>query len=656
MHLGFLPADKMVIILKTAIYANILQGSNIDPKTETHNSNKRLQDLNELTGQSPECYLLVGSSPFHTQLTKQAPIVVFFRQILQILEGKRLLMACSVGCGLLFAGANLIPPLLIRKLILWLTEGSGSRSELLVISVGLFGIYLLRGLTRYGYGWFSHQTAYNILHDLMVRVYKHLQRLPHRFFSDQRTGSLISRSINDIESVEDFVAHGIPETALAAIIPVSMMVVLFTLNPDLAMITLIPIPIAALLVYLFVSKVRAMWRSARERLSELVAIVQDNLSGIPIIKSFVQEQQRAELVAAQSAAYRDSLLTANNVSLMPAGIIEAVGGLGIVLVIWSGGEMAFDGKISVADLFVFIVYLGHIYQPFLQLASINDILQKAAASTSRVFELLAIEPEIVDRADVRAPKQMAWRISFDQVDFAYDPGTPVLTQISFDVEPGQVVAFVGPTGAGKTTISNLIPRFYDVDSGAMRIGDHDIRDLKLDFLRQNIASVLQDVFLFHGTVRENIVFGRPDATYEEMEAAAAAANADEFIRHLLGGYDAVIGERGVRLSGGQKQRLSIARAILKDAPILILDEATSSVDAETESLIQEAIQNLTQNRTTVVIAHRLSTIRNANRIIVLDGGAIRESGSHDALMEEKALYARMVKSQDLSRTWQITRE
>ncbi len=578
----------------------------------------------------------------------------FVKQIIDILEGRRLYIACSVACGLLFAGANLIPPLLIRKLIQWLTEGTGSPSELLYVSLALFGVYLIRGATRYGYGWFSHQTAYNVLHDLMIRVYSHLQRLPHRFFTDQRTGSLISRSINDIESVEDFVAHGIPEMALAAIIPVSMIIVLFSINQELAFITLIPIPIAAFLVYRFVSKVRAMWRSARERLSELVALVQDNLSGIPVIKSFVQEQSRAALVTGRSAAHRDSLLAANNVSLMPAGIIEATGGLGIVLVIWSGGEMAFEGRISVADLFVFIVYLGHIYQPFLQLASINDVLQKAAASTTRVFELLAVEPEIVDRPGAKSPHGVDWRIEFDRVRFGYEPGIPVLREISFPVEPGQVVALVGQTGAGKTTISNLIPRFWDVQDGSIRIGKHDIRDLKLDFLRENIASVLQDVFLFHGSVRDNILFGRPEASEDELIEAARAANASEFIQNLPDGYDAVIGERGVRLSGGQKQRLSIARAILKDAPILILDEATSSVDAETESLIQEAIQALTHNRTTVVIAHRLSTIRNADRIIVLDRGTIVESGTHDLLMEEGGLYAKMVHSQDLSRSWHIT--
>ncbi|HCK10819.1 MAG TPA: ABC transporter ATP-binding protein [Candidatus Latescibacteria bacterium] len=490
----------------------------------------------------------------------------------------------------------------------------------------------------------------------MVRVYRHLQRLPHRFFTDQRTGSLISRSINDIESIEDFVAHGIPETALAAIIPVSMIMVLFTLNPELAIITLIPIPIAAYLVYKFVSKVRAMWRSARERLAELIALVQDNLSGIPVIKSFVQEDNRAALVKSRSRAYRDSLLRANSISLMPAGIIEATGGLGIVLVIWAGGEMAFENQISVADLFVFIVYLGHIYQPFLQLASINDVLQKAVASTSRVFELLAITPEITDKTNAQSPERVDWHIEFANVHFSYEPGIPVLRNISLPVEPGQVVALVGPTGAGKTTVANLIPRFYDVDEGQIQIGGYDIRDLKLDFLRKNIASVPQDVFLFHGSIRENIMFGRPEASEAELVKAARAANTEGFIRNLPSGYDSVIGERGVRLSGGQKQRLSIARAILKDAPILILDEATSSVDAKTESLIQEAIQNLTKNRTTVVIAHRLSTIRNADRIIVLANGSVSETGSHDQLMARDGLYARMVNSQDLSRAWQIGNE
>ena len=580
----------------------------------------------------------------------------FFKNVYEILQGRRLFMTGSVVCGLLFAGANLAPPLLIRRLIQWITEGGAESTDLLGITLLLFAVYLVRGATRYGYGFFSHVTAYRVMHDLMNRIYQHLQRLPHRFFNDQRTGSLITRSINDVEAVEDFIAHGIPETVLAAIIPISMMAVLFVLNPELALIVLVPVPLAGWLVYRYVSRVRLIWRRIRERLSELGALVQDNLSGIAVIKAFTQERRRAELVQTRSNHFRDEMIRANTISLLPSGIIEAAGGVGIVLVIWTGGDMALRGVISVADLFVFIVYMGHIYQPFLALASINDVLQKAAASVDRVFELLAEEPDIVDRPGALAPANVDFGIAFENVTFGYEPGMPVLHDVTFDVAPGDIVALVGPTGAGKTTISALIPRFWDVQSGTVLVAGHDVRSLQLEYLRGNVAPVLQDVFLFHGTVRENILFGRPDATDQQIIEAARAANAEKFILDLPGGYDSVIGERGVRLSGGQKQRLSIARAVLKDAPILILDEATSSVDAETESLIQQAITRLARNRTSVVIAHRLSTVRNADKIIVLDDGRIAESGTHISLMEANGLYRRMVHSQDLTRDWGIFRD
>ena len=559
----------------------------------------------------------------------------------------------TVAAGLLFTASGLVPPLFVRQILIWHAEGATAENAMLVVVAALVGAYLVRAAARYTYGLLSHWAAYNVQQAMMVNLYRHIQTLPHRFFTDRRVGSLVSRSVGDVETVEDFVAHGIPETVIAIALPAAMLIALFIINWQLALLALLPIPIILVAGRFLFPHIRSSWRVVRESVAKVTATVTEGIAGYAVIKAFGREREQLRIVQRDWQRYRDDIQKAQFFSLVPAGMIELLAGLGLILVVAVGGDLTLRGIVPVADLFVFVVYLGLIYQPVIQLAAISENIQQAMASTERVLELLDIQTDLTDKPGAAAPESPEWSVDFDNVDFRYEPEETVLRDVSFRAAPGELVALVGPTGVGKTTCAHLVPRFYDVNNGAVRVAGSDVRDLPLVWLRSNISLVLQDVFLFAGTIRDNIAFGRPGATEEEILKAARAANVDEFAERLPNGYDSRIGERGVRLSGGQQQRISIARAVLKDAPILILDEATSSVDAETEALIQEALDRLTLRRTTLVIAHRLATVRRADRIIVLRDGRVAAAGSHDDLVAAGGWYADMVRRQQLSARWRL---
>ena len=563
------------------------------------------------------------------------------------------MLSGTVLAGLVFAASGLVPPLLVRQILIWHAEGSAAQSSMALVVAALVVAYLVRAAARYTYGLLSHWSAYNVQQAMMVNLYRHIQKLPHRFFTDRRVGALVSRSVGDVETVEDFIAHGIPETVMAIALPIAMLVALFIINWQLALLALLPIPVIVLAGRYLFPRIRSSWRVVRESMAGVTATVTEGISGYAVIKAFGRETEQLRIVEGRWQRYRDDIQKAQFLSLIPAGMIELLAGLGLILVVAVGGDLTLRGAIPVADLFVFVVYLGLIYQPVIQLAAISENIQKAMASTERILELLEVQSDLRDKPGAAVPSTPEWSVEFDNVNFRYEPEEPVLQGVSFRAAPGELVALVGATGVGKTTCAHLVPRFYDLQDGAVRVAGTDVRDLPLVWLRSNVSLVLQDVFLFAGSIRDNIAFGRPGASEDDILAAARAANVDEFAERLPHGYDSRIGERGVRLSGGQQQRISIARAILKDAPILIMDEATSSVDAETEALIQEALDRLTMRRTTLVIAHRLATVRRADRIIVLRNGQVAAAASHDDLLAQGGWYADMVGRQELSARWRL---
>jgi len=546
-------------------------------------------------------------------------------------------------------GAQLLIPWIIRQLIDRLTTqplNAGTIDFITRISAIALIVFVARAVMQFIRSYAAHKAGWGVVSDARRLVYQHIQKLSLRFYEDKQTGQLMSRIINDTDLFERMIAHALPDVIVNGITLVGVTVILLSMNVNLTLLTLIPIPMIVLALIGYAKLVRPAFKTRQQSLGELNAVLNDSLSGIREVKAFAREEDALDKVDDKIQLVLTKNLRALKLMAIFNPIFDFAAGIGQLLVIYFGARMAITGSLSIADLVAFFLYLDSFYTPVRNLGNSMEAVQESLAGFERIADILTVSPEIASPEEPHTfTEPIKGVVRFDNVCFYYNQGEEVLTDISLEIPAGSTVALVGPTGVGKTTLVSLIPRFYDVIDGKVTIDGVDVREIELDQLHQSVSMVLQDVFLFHGTVRENILFGKPGATEEEMIRAAEIANATEFIDHMPNGYDTLIGERGVKLSGGQKQRLSIARAVLKDSPILILDEATSSVDTETELLIQQALERLIKGRTTIIIAHRLSTVRNADRIVALEGTRIVEAGTHEELLVKKGLYHKLYTAQ-----------
>lgn len=519
-------------------------------------------------------------------------------------------------------------------------------SAIMGLALLLLMLYLLRILFRFLSNYLAHKAAWYLVGDLRTRMYDKLQHLDLGFFHDKQTGDLMSRVVNDTRDFELLYAHMIPEMITNIVTFIGVLVILLTINWRLALITCAPIPLILLSGIVFAKIVRPFFKASQKCMGELNAQLQDSLSGLHEIQSFGQEAYESERIRTKNFEQVKAMLKALHASAIFHPCVEFLSSAGTVLVVFFGGYLAYKGQLSVEDIVAFVLYLSLFYAPVSGLANLLENLQQSLAGAERVTLILDTPSEIQNAPDAKDMGNVEGSVTFENVSFHYSNQIPVLKNVSFSCKPGMMVALVGPTGVGKTTATQLISRFYDPVEGRILIDGKDIKGVTLESLRHNISPVLQDTFLFNGTIAENIGYAKPDATRSEIEEAAKAANIHEDILNMPEQYETKVGERGLRLSGGQKQRVAIARAILRQSPIIILDEATASVDVQTEKQIQKAINNIAGKRTIIAIAHRLSTIKEADMILVIHEGEIIESGTHDELVALKGFYYKMQQAQE----------
>ena len=508
-------------------------------------------------------------------------------------------------------------------------------------AVMVIAVALMDAVCTYAEKYFTTSIGQWVMHDLRRTLYSHIQRMSLSFHDHSQTGDLISRVTSDIDAVQSFIASSLLGALIDCITLVGMVSVMFWVNWRFTLIALAVVPVLFGVVYRYTRQIKKASRAVRKKESEIISVVQEVLTSIRIVKAFAREDYEQRRLEEQSLEGVEIALHARGLKARLSPIVDIIIAAGTASVLFFGGRMALEGTLDAGSLVLFIWYLGKMYKPMQDLSKMPDAFSKASVGYERIREVLETQRDVVDLPKAKRAAHLKGRIEFDNVTFSYGDNVPALNRVSFTIEPGQTAALVGPTGAGKTTIINLIPRFYDPTEGTVTIDGEDIRHYRQKSLREQISFVLQDTLLFHAPVWQNIAYGKPDATRAEILRAADLANATEFIDKMPDKFDTMVGERGLTLSQGQRQRIAIARAIIRDTPILIMDEPTSGLDAVSERLVVDAMERLMEGRTCIIVAHRLSTIRRANVIFVVKDGAIAEHGSHEELMKAGGLYAEL---------------
>ena len=550
----------------------------------------------------------------------------------------------AMFCTIMAAAGNLYIPWIIKDMIdEVLADKNGTMLNWIAASI--IAIFVVRGLFWYGQNYLMSYVGQSVIIDIRAAVFKKLQRLSVSFYDKNKTGTIMSYVTNDVNALQSAMVENTIEMITEGFILIGSVVAMIYLDWRLTLFTVCTFPVVLWFMEFFGKKIRKTGGRIQECTADITSVLQESVASARVIKSFVREDYEVDRFDVENRAnFRANMKNAQLMATLTP-VVELVAAIGVTMIIWYGGNNVINGTITAGSLVAFLTYAVNISNPIKRLTRVIGNIQKALAAAQRVFMIIDMPEEIAESRDAKQLPEVSGKVEFKNVSFAYDDKGNVITDLSFSVKPGEVIAIVGPSGAGKSTIANLLPRFYDVNKGDIKIDGHSVREVTLDSLREQVGIVPQETMLFNGSVYNNILYGRLDATKEEIEAAAKAANAHDFIMQLTDGYETKLGDRGVNLSGGQRQRIAIARAILKNPRILILDEATSSLDNETENLIQESLMQLSRNRTTLIVAHRLATIRHADRIVVLTPNGISEHGSHDDLMALQGEYYKLYMAQ-----------